>query len=501
MKRRGRVLIVGAGPGDPGLLTVRGQKMLREADVVLYDRLVNPRLLTEASPHCRKIDVGKRPDRPGMTQEQIHQMLLEHSKTGATVVRLKGGDPFVFGRGGEEAAFLKKEGIPFEVIPGISSSTAVPAYAGIPVTHRDAGSSYTVVTGHEHPDKKQNSVCWEHLAKGAETLVILMGVKHLPTIRDALLKHGRSPDTPVALVRWGTRADQQTLTGTLANIVQKVRETGFRAPAVIVVGQVVLKRGELAWFEDKPLFGQRILIPRSRNERGRLANRVEELGGEAVDFPVSETVSLPGMEEALRCLPESEALLYADEPAVKLFLERFLETKDIRSLERFRIFTPDREAEEGLKRFGIRAETEVDGPVSRPAEGTALLLHTHPLEKRWTFRFNRRFPNLRTIRLGEHRPVAKTGAERLEERLDWVVFSNSHMVEAMMEGLTKLGMDRRSLFGRVRVACMGSLAAEAARKQGLEVEVGLSESTPEELVQSIARAITRSRTAEAMGEG
>ncbi|OYD08812.1 uroporphyrinogen-III C-methyltransferase [Paludifilum halophilum] len=247
----GRVYIVGAGPGDPELITVKGLKALRRADVLLYDRLVHPRLLSQTSEHCEKIDVGKRADRHRMTQDAINEMLVKKAREQKRVVRLKGGDPFVFGRGGEEAAVLKSRGIPYEVIPGIPSATAVPAYAGIPVTHRDYSSSFIVVTGHERRDKKEPRVKWKDLAQAAETLVILMGVKHLSRICDQLLRHGRRPETPVALIRWGSRREQETWTGTLADIAHGEESVRWKAPAVIVVGEVVRMREAIAWYEQQ----------------------------------------------------------------------------------------------------------------------------------------------------------------------------------------------------------------------------------------------------------
>ena len=225
----GKVYLVGAGPGDPGLITVKGLETIKRADVLVYDRLASPRLLGYAPEEAERIYVGKRPDRHTLRQEEINELLVRKAKEGKAVVRLKGGDPFVFGRGGEEAETLAEHGIPFEVIPGITSAIAVPAYAGIPVTHRDFNASFVVVTGHERPEKTESSIDWEHLARAAETQIFLMGVGNLPFIREQLIRHGRSPDTPVALIRWGTRVEQQTLTGTLGDIVERVERA--RLPA------------------------------------------------------------------------------------------------------------------------------------------------------------------------------------------------------------------------------------------------------------------------------
>lgn len=253
----GFVSLVGAGPGDPELITVKALRRLQYADVVAYDRLVNPILLREARADAEIIYVGKHGEDPTQTscsQESINTLLIDRARTGCNVVRLKGGDPFVFGRGSEEALELKDAGIPFEIIPGITSAIAVPAYAGIPVTHRGLATSVTIVTGHEDPTKARPGVDWTALAKGADTLVVLMGVGRLELITQALEQGGRSPDTPAAVIRWGTTQEQVTVTGTLATIAQRVREAGLRAPATLVIGEVAGLREQLQWFETSPVF-------------------------------------------------------------------------------------------------------------------------------------------------------------------------------------------------------------------------------------------------------
>jgi uroporphyrinogen III methyltransferase/synthase len=243
--RIGKVYLIGAGPGDPGLLTVRGLQLLQRAHVIVYDQLVNPLLLEEASAAAIRIYVGKQAGRHCVAQEEINRLLIAHARLGYEVVRLKGGDPFVFGRGGEEAEALADAGIPFEVVPGVSSAVAVPAYAGIPVTYRKLASSFAVVTGHESP-KAQDKVDWSKLANAVDTLVILMGLKNLPRIVAQLLAHGLSRETPVAVIRWGTTSEQETVTGTLADIVEKTAH--LKSPVVIVVGRVVDLRRRLDWF-------------------------------------------------------------------------------------------------------------------------------------------------------------------------------------------------------------------------------------------------------------
>ena len=245
--RIGKVYLVGAGPGDPGLLTVRGQELLRQAEVVIYDRLVNPRLLEETPSGAIRIFVGKASGSHDLPQEEINALIVQHAREGRFVVRLKGGDPFVFGRGGEEAGALAKAGIPFEVVPGVSSAIAVPAYAGIPLTHRQCSSSFAVITGHE-ACKEAPSVDWTQLATAVDTLVVLMGLKGLPAIVSKLIAAGRPADTPVALIRWGTTDEQETVTGTLDDIVEK--SLRLKPPVVAVIGNVVALRDQIRWFKE-----------------------------------------------------------------------------------------------------------------------------------------------------------------------------------------------------------------------------------------------------------
>lgn len=253
---RGKVYLVGAGPGDPELITVRGLNVLRQATVVLYDRLVHPQLLQEAPTTAHQLYVGKEEHLHCVPQGQINQLLVAYAQRGECVVRLKGGDPFVFGRGGEEAEALAAAGVPFEIVPGVSSAIAAPAYAGIPMTHRRYASSFAVITGHEESGREATSGAtthdWAKLATAVDTLVVLMGLKTLPHIVAQLLLHGRAPETPVALIRWGTRSKQETLMGTLRDIVHKATESTFSSPAVTIIGDVVTLRDRLRWFDKIP---------------------------------------------------------------------------------------------------------------------------------------------------------------------------------------------------------------------------------------------------------
>jgi uroporphyrinogen III methyltransferase/synthase len=279
------VYLVGAGPGDPGLITVKGRECLAAADVVIYDYLAAPSLLKHAAGTAELIYVGKKGGEHTLPQEEINALIVAKAREKKIVTRLKGGDPFVFGRGGEEAEVLAEAGIPFEVVPGVTSAVAATAYAGIPLSHRKLTATIAFVTGHEDPTKEESGIDWASLARGIGTLVFFMGVKNLPRIVRELTRHGRSPQTPVALVRWGTTTEQVTVSGTLADIVEHVQQAGLTAPAIIVVGEVVGLRDRLQWFERRPLFGKRIVITRTREQASNLVSALAGLGAACLECP------------------------------------------------------------------------------------------------------------------------------------------------------------------------------------------------------------------------
>jgi uroporphyrinogen III methyltransferase/synthase len=306
------VFLVGAGPGDPGLLTRRGAELLAGADVVVYDRLAHPALLDLAPTAAERIDVGKAPGRVAMDQDAINAVLVDRGRQGRAVVRLKGGDPFVFGRGGEEAEALAAVGIPFEVVPGITSAIAAPAYAGIPVTHRGLSTHFTVVTGHEDPAKGRTDTDWKSLARAGGTLVILMGAGHAGEIAQRLVRGGRRPDTPVAAVRWGTRPEQRTVRGTLATI----GSLGIASPSAIIVGPVAAL--DLAWFETRPLFGRTVVVTRAREQASALRARLERLGATVLELP---TIAVAPVDFALPRIADYEWLVLTSANGVRALFE------------------------------------------------------------------------------------------------------------------------------------------------------------------------------------
>jgi uroporphyrinogen III methyltransferase/synthase len=297
MTQPGTVYLVGGGPGDPGLITLKGVECLKKADVVVYDALSDERLVAHAPETAERIYVGKRAGQHTLPQDEINKLLAGKAKEGKTVVRLKGGDPFVFGRGGEEADVLKREGVPYEVVPGITSAISVPAYAGIPVTHRGVASSFAVITGHEDPNKEVSALDWEHLGKGIDTLVFLMGMQNIGAICEQLVRHGRPAATPAAVIREGTGPSQRTVTGTLGNIAARVREAKLSAPAIIIVGEVVGLRDRLQWFDNRPLFGKRVLVTRARQQASALSKLLAGKGAEPVELPAIAIT--PARDEAL----------------------------------------------------------------------------------------------------------------------------------------------------------------------------------------------------------
>jgi len=323
--KRGKVYLVGAGPGDPALITVKGLECLRKADVVIYDRLIDDSLLEEASPDAEKIYVGKGRGCHAMEQKEINLLIVSKAREGKAVARLKGGDPFVLGRGGEEAEILTANHVPFELVPGISSAYAVPAYAGIPVTHRGLASSFTVITGHEDPEKGKSSISWDKLSTGSDTLVFLMGMANLAQIVKQLVQNGRSPSTTVAVISQGTSPKQRTIIGTLEDIVGKAKTENFEPPSVIVVGEVVGLREKLRWFDNLPLFGKRILVTRAEHQAKELSQLLLSRGAMPVGMPVIE-ISLPRswreLDRAIRNLPSYGWTVFTSVNAVEIFWKR-----------------------------------------------------------------------------------------------------------------------------------------------------------------------------------
>lgn len=504
--KKGKVYLVGAGPGDSKLITVRGLEAIQKADVVVYDRLASPRLLHHMKPNAERIYVGKLPDRHTLKQEVINQMLVDLALEGKIVTRLKGGDPSVFGRVGEEAELLADNGVEFEMIPGVTSAIAVPTYAGIPVTHRDFTSSLAIVTGHECPAKVSSNIDWSKLATATGTLIFLMGVSNLESIRDVLLQKGRPVDTPVALVRWGTRVEQETLVGTLETIVEQVKEANFKSPAVIIVGEVVKLREKLAWFEKKPLFGKRILITRASNQAGELAEQIDDLGGEAVEFPViriqplSKPEQLQQLDEALDKLSTFDWIVFTSVNGVEYFFRRLKERRiDIRTMHKAVVGAVGPKTAEALSDRGILVANMPD-----KFQAEDLLESMSPYVKPGQHVFLPRADIARAYlpdklqEMGLHVTEAdvyetvissETDTEVVEmlqdSQIDAVTFTSSSTVTNLLEILKQVGVEQpEKLLQGVPAICIGPITADTAKQAGMHVIVA-EEATISSLVETL----------------
>ena len=341
MSTSGTCYLVGAGPGDLGLVTLRAKECIEFADVLVYDALSSPELLNWTKPDCEKIYVGKRAKDHSVPQDQINDIIVEKTKAGKNVVRLKGGDPMIFGRGGEEAAELAEAGVTFEIVPGISSTIAGPAYAGIPVTHRDHNTQLTIFTGHEDPTKGFSSVDYAQLAKAPGTKVFVMGVARLREITSAFIEHGAAPETPIALTRWATTGSQKTIVGTLADIADIADRLNFTSPAVAVIGDVVNERKKINWFEKRPLFGKRIVVTRTREQAGELSKALRDLGADVIELPTIRIEPPEDQREFVELVThahEYDWLVFTSPNGVERFFDAFfIAFADARSLGNPRI--------------------------------------------------------------------------------------------------------------------------------------------------------------------
>lgn len=355
----GKVYLIGAGPGDYKLLTLKGKECLEAADVIVYDRLANEDYLGLGKAECEYINVGKASSNHTMPQDEINELLARKAKEGKVVARLKGGDPYVFGRGGEEGEYLFERGIPFEVIPGITSAIGGLCYAGIPITHRECASSFHVITGHLK-ENSNDEINWEALASLKGTLVFLMGISNLKKITENLLRAGKAKETPVGLVSWATRYNQSVVTGTLETIYAKALEGKVKPPTLIVVGEVVNLREKLNFFEEKPLFGKQIVVTRTRKQSSQLVEMIRDLGGKAIEFPTIEIAPIKENEKLKSALENLKAytyLVFTSPNAVEIFFEALEETsKDARALAHLKIAVIGEATRKALKQRGICAD-------------------------------------------------------------------------------------------------------------------------------------------------
>ncbi|MBI5177714.1 MAG: uroporphyrinogen-III C-methyltransferase [Nitrospinae bacterium] len=497
--KQGKVYLIGAGPGDLGLITVRGMELIKTCDIIVYDYLANPRLLESARPDAEIIYVGKKGGDHTLPQEEINKLLVKRVKEGKTIARLKGGDPYVFGRGGEEAEELIEAGAAFEVVPGVTSGVAGPAYAGIPITHRSCTSTMAFITGHEDPTKDDTAIQWDKIATGIGTLVFYMGVKNLPDITKNLMKHGRSPKTPVALVRWGTMPNQQTWIGTLETIAAIAEREKVAPPTLIVVGEVVNLRGKLNWFEKKPLFGRRIIVTRARAQASGFSQKLEELGASVIEFPTIETTapeSWDALDKAISSAGNYDWLIFTSVNGVGYLLQRLRETgRDIRELAGPKICAIGKKTAEAVEATGMRVvlvpdEFRAEGILATigDVKGKKVLIpRAEEAREVLPEELAKRGAQVDVVTAYRTvRPQAKKDAvmEAVRDgKVDMVTFTSSSTVSNFA------GMfaddELKEVIAKVKAASIGPVTTETAKKFGFTLACEPAEYTIEALTQSI----------------
>ncbi len=501
----GKVYLVGAGPGDPGLISQKGLEYLAQADIVVYDRLLDQRLLDLAPPQAERIYVGKKALEHAREQAEINRLLVEKANQGKTVVRLKGGDPFVLGRGGEEAQALADNRVPFEVVPGVSSAVAVPAYAGIPVTHRGLASSFAVITGHEASSKASPGIAWEKLATGVDTLVFLMGMQNLPKIVAKLAEHGRPPDTPVAVIKDGTRPEQRTVVGSLTDIVDKVTEQHLPAPAVVVIGEVVRLREKLRWFDNRPLFGKRILVTRARRQASALSKLLSERGAQAIELPAIDIQPVPDTEEldrAISNLTQYQWIVFTSVNGVEAFFQRLRDLKlDTRTLSGLKIGVIGPATAKALETRGIipdclpevyTSEGLIEGLRSGDITGQRFLLPRADIaDKELVQGISQLGAEVHEVAIYKTVPdvgsISRAKQVLLSGEIDVITFTSSSTVSNLGAAFKGDHLEINS----AEVACIGPKTAETATRAGLKVDIVASEHTIPGLVAAIEQHLGR----------
>jgi uroporphyrinogen III methyltransferase/synthase len=497
---RGKVYLIGAGPGDPGLLTLKGRDSLRRADLVVYDALVNTQLLDWARPGVPKVYVGKRGGQPGKQQKEINELLLRHAQSGRQVARLKGGDPFLFGRGGEEALFLYKHNIPFEVIPGISSASGAATYAGIPLTDRHLGSMVTMVTGHSGEGRQIAPVEWARISRES-TLIIFMGLDQLPVITERLRKLLWWENTPAIVIRWGSTYHQEIVEGTLADIAQKTKEAKIASPALVVIGKVVGLRKKLRWFDTKILFGKTVVITRALEQAPEFARLLEEEGAEVLSFPTIQIFpprSWEGVDKAISSAARFDWILFTSVNGVKAFFDRLRTLGgDVRDLRGIRLGAIGPKTSGRLTALGLKVDAfpdeyraealanvigEVKGCrvlLARAEEARDILPKT--LEQRGASVTIA--PVYRTVKL--RRSPADVKRRLLEGDVDVVTFTSSSTVHGFMQHFN--ARERRRIFESAKAAAIGPITAATLREYGIRPAIRATRYTIEALSKSIVK--------------
>jgi len=503
VKSKGTVYLVGAGPGDAGLLTLRGAELLQRADVVLYDALVNPDLLRLAPPSAELIARGKNMTMP---QEEITALLIARARAGQCVVRLKGGDPYIFGRGGEEAEALAAAKIPFEVVPGVSSVVAAPNYAGIPLTHRAHCSSFTVFTGHEDPADEKTCLRYDQIAKIPGTKVVLMGTEKLGDWTKSLIQHGLPPETPVAMVRWGTTGHQQSVTGTLATIAGLAQEKKLSSPVLTVIGDVVKLRGTLNWFEQRPLFGRRVVVTRAREQAADFVRQLTELGADVLEIPAIKTVPPDGREnvvDALLGLHAYNWLVFTSANGVAAFFDLFFKRfKDLRDLGAVRLAAVGPATAAKLRELHLEVDVMPDEALGKNVAAAIHKFESVENLKICLLRAETANPDLpRALEelgaivddIAVYKTVAETedpgnaGAALRESGADWITFTSGSSVEHFHARFDLPKLVKQ--FPALKLASIGPETSQAIRALGLESAIEAKEHTTEGLISALLKAV------------
>ena len=499
---KGKVYLVGAGPGEPGLITLRGRELIGQADVLVYDYLVHSAVLEWCREDCEKMYVGKMAGFHSVPQEEIEAMLVKKAKEGKQIVRLKGGDPFIFGRGGEEARTLAKDNVPYEIVPGVSASLAAGAYAGIPLTHRDVSSSVILVTGHEDPSKTAVPVDWQALARTKSTLCVYMGMGNLTFIVGELIKGGLSVETPVACVQWASLGRQKTCVATLDTIVTRVEEAGLTAPAIIVVGEVVRFRESISWFEQKPLLGRRVVVTRNLERAGELASRLEALGAEVLSLPmisVSKAIDPAVQEEIFEELGSYEWLVFSSVNGVKYFFEAFFEKfEDSRSLGFMRIAAVGESTARAIRKYRFNVEIVPEKAVAEELAKT--LVETGSMDsskvvvvtgnlggKVLIDKLNEaqaivdRFPVYTTEKTDLSQNIVATDFKK--KGADAILFTSSSGVRSFVGQASALKLEEGSQ--RPLAGSIGPITSKTMKKLGMPLDFEAKESSLDGLIESL----------------
>lgn len=501
---KGKVYIVGAGPGDESLATLGSLEAIKNSDVIVYDELANQALLRYAKKDAKLIYVGKKAGDHALPQEQMNELLADEAEKGNTVCRLKGGDPFLFGRGGEEAELLFQRKINFEIIPGITSAIAVPAYAGIPVTHRGLTSGVAIFTGHEDPTKAESDLNWNAIAKLGTTLVFLMGMKNIASITENLIKNGMDGKTPAAVIHRGTTNAQRVVTGTVADIVDVAERADIKAPSIIIIGKVVGMRDTLSWFEKRPLFGKEIIVTRTRKQASQLVDALQHLGALVHEFPTIEiernAEALPKLDNAIRAIAEYDWVIFTSVNGVDAFFERIAELGyDSRVLGGVKACAIGSATAEGLLARGIKADLIPEKYVAESileafkgrAKGAKILLPRADIARaalpEGLEKEGATVDIIDIYRTVKPKESSKDELIELLKKADLVTFTSSSTVNNFAE---ILGDEVKSLAGKIKAASIGPVTTETINRYGFKLECEASEYTIAGLVDAIVNMVS-----------